>query len=81
MNFLVKIKYCGSQECFQRAVMSAGKTRVVLSGGPKVDDKEFLKVVKNIMAAGAIGIAVGRNVWQRKDPLEITKKLKEIIYK
>ncbi len=78
---MVKIKYCGSKECFAQAVKAAGKTKVVLSGGPKVSDKEFLEVVKNIMEAGAIGIAVGRNVWQRENPLEITKKLKEIIFK
>jgi len=78
---MVKIKYCGSKECFAQAVQAAGKTKVVLSGGPKVSDEEFLEVVRNIMAAGAIGLAVGRNVWQREDPLEITQKIKEIVFK
>jgi len=78
---IVKIKYCGSQECFAQAVKAAGKTKVVLSGGPKVADEEFLEVIRNIMAAGAIGTAVGRNVWQRENPLEITQKIKEIIFK
>lgn len=77
---MVKIKYCGSKECFKDAVKAAGKTKVVLSGGPKVSDEEFLEVVRNIMAAGAIGIAVGRNVWQKQNPLEITKELKKIIF-
>ena len=77
---IVKIKYCSTKECFEEAVKAAGKTKVVLSGGPKVEDEEFLEVVKNIMAVGAIGIAVGRNVWQRENPLEITKELKEIIF-
>lgn len=78
---LVKIKYCGSKECFARAVQAAGKTKVVLSGGPKVSDEEFLEVVRNIMAAGAIGLAVGRNVWQRENPLDITQKIKEIVFR
>ncbi|MBL7155289.1 MAG: aldolase [Candidatus Portnoybacteria bacterium] len=78
---IVKIRYCGSQECFAKAVKAAGRTKVVLSGGPKMADDEFLEVVENIMAAGAIGLAVGRNVWQRENPLEITQKLKEIIFK
>ena len=77
---IVKIKYCGSKECFQKAVEAAGRTKVVLSGGPKVSDEEFLEVVKNIMAAGAIGVAVGRNVWQKENPLEITKQIKDIIF-
>lgn len=78
---IVKIKYCGSRKCFAEAVRAAGQTKVVLSGGPKVSDEEFLKVVENIMAAGAIGAAVGRNVWQRENPLEITQKIKEIVFK
>ena len=77
---MVKIKYCGSKECFEKAVKAAGKTKVVLSGGPKVSDEEFLKVVKNVMSAGAAGVAVGRNVWQNPEPLEITEKIKKIIW-
>jgi len=78
---MVKIKYCGSKECFAQAVRAAGKTKVVLSGGPKVSDEEFLEIVENIMEAGAIGLAVGRNVWQKESPLDITQKIKEIVFK
>lgn len=78
---MAKIKYCGSQECFAWAVKSAGKTKVVLSGGPKVTDEEFIEVVKNVMNAGAIGVAVGRNVWQNKDPLAISEKIKKAIFR
>ena len=77
---IVKIKYCGSKECFQKAVESAGKTKVVLSGGPKVSQEEFLEIVKNIMAAGAIGVAVGRNVWQDAEPLKITQEIRNIVF-
>lgn len=77
---MVKIKYCGSKECFAEAARAAGKTKVVLSGGPKVSDEEFLKVMENVMAAGGIGAAVGRNVWQREDPLEYTEKIKKVIF-
>ncbi len=77
---IVKIKYCGSESCFSQAVKAAGKTKVMMAGGPKTDKKEFLEHVKDVMAAGAMGVAVGRNVWQNKKPLEITKKIKEIIF-
>ncbi len=77
---IVKIKYCGSAECFQKAVEAAGKTKVVLSGGTKVDEEKFLEVVKNTMISGAIGVAVGRNVWQDKDPLKITEKIRNIVF-
>ncbi|MFA4990460.1 MAG: aldolase [Candidatus Paceibacterota bacterium] len=77
---MVKIKYSGSKENFAYAVKAAGKTKVVLSGGPKVNDEEFLQITKDVMAAGASGVAVGRNVWQHSEPLKITKKIKEIIF-
>ena len=77
---IVKIKYCGSRECFQRAVEAAGKTKVVLSGGPKVEDNDFLETVRNVILAGAIGVAVGRNVWQNPEPLEITEDIKSIVF-
>ena len=32
------------------------------------------------MQAGASGIAIGRNIWQHKNPLKITKALKSIIF-
>lgn len=77
---IVKVKYTGSVETFRWVVECAQPTKVVMSGGPKTKtDKEFLKIVKEILEAGAVGIAVGRNVWQRKNSLEISKKLKELI--
>ncbi len=78
---IAKIKYSGSLENFKWAVQAAGKTKIVLSGGPKVSDEEFLEIVKNIMSAGAIGVAVGRNVWQNPAPLALAEKIKEIIFK
>jgi len=41
----------------------------------------FLEIVKNVMAAGAIGVAVGRNAWQNPVPLALAEKIKEIIFK
>lgn len=77
---IVKIKYSGSLENFKWAVECAGKTKVVLAGGPKVSDEEFLEIVKNVMMAGAIGVAVGRNVWQNSDPLKIAEGIRKIIF-
>ncbi len=78
---IVKVKYTGSVESFRWVVQSASPTKVVMSGGPitKTDD-EFLSRVKDVLKAGAVGIAVGRNVWQRKDPLNISEKIYQIIF-
>ena len=31
------------------------------------------------MELGASGVAVGRNIWQSENPLEITEKLRQIV--
>lgn len=78
---MVKIKYSGSTENFREAVRAAGRTKVVLSGGPRLEQEaQFLEVVQSVMRAGASGVAVGRNVWQHAKPLEITAKIKKIIF-
>lgn len=77
---LIKIKYPGDEESLRWAVASAGKTKVVVSGGPKLPEKELWELASNVIQAGAIGMAVGRNIWQNKNPLDITKKLREIIF-
>lgn len=78
---IIKITYNGDKKALKWAVRSAGKTKVVIAGGVKKGKKEFLKQVKEIMAAGCIGLAIGRNVWQDKNPLQVTKELKKIIWK
>ncbi len=78
---IVKVKYTGSVDSYKWVVQSAHPTRVVMSGGPLTrTDEEFLSTVKNVVSAGAAGIAVGRNVWQRKDPLTISGKIRKIIF-
>lgn len=77
---IIKIHYPGSLQSLKWAVESAGKTKVVVSGGAKEDEQMFLTTAKEIMASGAIGMAVGRNIWQHKDPLELSKKLHTIVF-
>lgn len=77
---MVKLKYNGNAKDLKWAVKAAGKTKVVVAGGTKVSEREFLKEVKDIMATGASGMAVGRNVWQHPRPFEITGKIRKIIF-
>ena len=77
---IVKIRYTGDIASFKWAVAAAGKTKVVVMGGSKLEEEKFLKMVKEVMEAGAIGMAVGRNIWQSERPLEITKRIADIIW-
>lgn len=78
---IVKMKYGGKPKNLEWAVKSAGRTKVVISGGTKKDEKKFLKDVENIVKSGAIGLAIGRNIWQSEKPIELTKKIQKIIWK
>ena len=41
---------------------------------------DAITLVEDVLTAGAVGIAVGRNIWQRKDPLDISRKIHRLIF-
>lgn len=77
---VVKMKYGGKVADLKWAVKAAGRCKIVISGGSKLKEKEFLKMVGEVMGGGAAGLAVGRNVWQAEKPLEITRKIRKIVF-
>lgn len=77
---IIKLHYNGNERDLKFAVKNAGRTKVLVAGGLKKDEKELLKQAKEIVNAGARGMAIGRNVWQSKSPLLITEKLRKIIF-
>lgn len=77
----VKIKYTGDVDSFKRVVHMAGSTKVFVVGGPKTENEtELLETAREIIEAGAAGLAVGRNIWQAEKPLEVAEKLSKIIF-
>lgn len=55
---------------------------VVMAGGPKCEtEKEVFEFVHDGMQKGAIGINLGRNVWQSPHPVAVAKGLWAIIHK
>lgn len=77
---IIKVKYPGDLKSMEWIVKSAGKTKVVVAGGAKEPLDSLLEMTKIVMQAGAIGLAIGRNVWQAEEPLVVCQKLKEIIW-
>lgn len=54
---------------------------VVIAGGPKTDDaREVFEFVHDGMSRGAIGVNLGRNIWQHYDPVGVAKGLRAIIH-
>ena len=76
---MVKIKYNDDFEGLKWIIANTGKTKVAISGGSKLDTRSFLKQAEDITKAGAVGMLVGRNVWQHEKPLKLAKALRSII--
>ena len=54
---------------------------VVIAGGPKTEsDLEVFEFVYDGMQRGAIGVNLGRNVWQNPNPVGMAKALRAIIH-
>jgi class I fructose-bisphosphate aldolase len=75
-----KVKYPGTPEAMEWAIRSAGEMDVLLSGGARDDDRVFLSRVHKALDAGAGGLAVGRNVWQREQPDRILDALERVVF-
>jgi fructose-bisphosphate aldolase/2-amino-3,7-dideoxy-D-threo-hept-6-ulosonate synthase len=77
---LVKTYYTGSADTFRRVVKSC-HVPVVAAGGPRKDTaEEALKMVKEVMEAGAAGVTIGRNVWAHSNPVGMTKAVRKIVF-
>lgn len=77
---LVKTAYAGTVEEY-RGVVRACLAPIVVMGGPKMEsEKDVLQMVKNSVEAGAIGGAIGRNIWQHKNPAKMAKAISSIIH-
>src|SRR3990170_2778981 len=74
---VVKTYWC---ENFDK-VVNGCPVPVVMAGGPKVDtDMEVFEFVYDGMQKGAIGVNLGRNIWQNAHPVPMIKALRAIIH-
>ncbi|MEK7154638.1 MAG: aldolase [Patescibacteria group bacterium] len=78
---VAKLPYTGDVESFSWVIKNAGKTLVVAQGGTKIEETKLIEEIKDIMSAGAVGMAIGRNIWQSSDPVGLSKKIAEVIWR
>lgn len=76
---IVKLHWNGNVRDLKWAVKAAGRCKVIVAGGAKKSEGLFLQNVKGAMDAGAFGLAVGRNAWQSDHPLNLARKLRELV--
>jgi len=76
---IIKIPYTGDIDSFKEVVESC-QIPIIVAGGSKTDDKASLSLVMDAICAGASGVAIGRNAFQRKNVAEYVKAVCDIVH-
>jgi len=74
-NF-VKTYYCDG---FER-VVSCSPVPVVIAGGKKIPEKDALEMAYKALSDGAVGVDMGRNIFQSEDPVAMIKAVRALIH-
>lgn len=77
---IIKTNYTGDPDSF-RKVVNGCPVPIVIAGGPKMaTSRDVLKMASEAMEAGAIGVSIGRNIFQHPDPVSMTRALVKIVH-
>lgn len=77
---IVKVPYTGDRKSFEDVVASVNIPVVVAGGGLYNDISEFYRFVEDAMWAGAAGVAIGRNCFQRSDRIEVINNVCNLVH-
>ncbi len=76
---IVKVNYTGSVEAFSR-VVSATALPVIIAGGPKTGSTaDLLLTIRDAVRAGARGVAIGRNIFEDRDPAGLSALVRRLL--
>ncbi len=73
---IVKTYYCDGFE----QVIKKCPIPVVVAGGKKVSEEEALELTYNSIAAGAVGVDMGRNIFQSEAPVAMIQAVRAIVH-
>lgn len=72
----VKTYYCDDFE----TVVGTCPVPVVIAGGKKVPEKDALELASNAISHGAVGVDMGRNIFQSEAPVAMIKAVRSIVH-
>ncbi|MFH1849709.1 MAG: 3-hydroxy-5-phosphonooxypentane-2,4-dione thiolase [archaeon] len=72
----VKTYYC---EDFEK-VVKACPVPVVIAGGKKTPEKEALQMAHDAISRGAVGVDMGRNIFQSDKPVAMIKAVRAVVH-
>jgi len=73
---IVKTYYC---EGFEK-VVSGCPVPIVIAGGKKIEERDALTLAHNAVSAGAVGVDMGRNIFQSKWPVQMIQAVRSIVH-
>ena len=72
---IVKTYYCDG---FEKIVASC-PVPIVIAGGKKIEERDALRLAHNAISAGAVGVDMGRNIFQSKWPVQMIQAVRSIV--
>jgi putative autoinducer-2 (AI-2) aldolase len=73
---IVKTYYC---ENFEKVVQSC-PVPIIVAGGKKIPERDALQLTYNSIKGGAVGVDMGRNIWQSEHPVAMIKAVRSIVH-
>jgi putative autoinducer-2 (AI-2) aldolase len=74
----VKTYYC---EDFEKVVESC-PVPIVIAGGPKLETElDAFEMAHDAINKGAVGVDMGRNIWQNNNPVSMLKAVRAVVHK
>lgn len=67
-------------EDFGKVVEACGSVPVVIAGGKKLAENEALQMTHNAVSEGAVGVDMGRNIFQSDSPTGMIKAVRAIVH-
>ncbi|MFQ5885496.1 MAG: 3-hydroxy-5-phosphonooxypentane-2,4-dione thiolase [Thermoplasmata archaeon] len=75
---IVKTYYCDG---FEKVVDSC-PSPIVIAGGPKLEtEMDAFKMTYDAIETGAVGVDMGRNIWQNPNPIAMIKAVRSVVHK
>ena len=73
---IVKTYYCDN---FEKVVQSC-PVPIIVAGGKKIPERDALQLTYNSIKGGAVGVDMGRNIWQSEHPVAMIKAVRSIVH-
>ena len=73
---IVKTYYCDN---FEKVVQSC-PVPIIVAGGKKIPERDALQLTYNSIKGGAVGVDMGRNIWQSEHPVAMIRAVRGIVH-